>query len=349
MAAGIGKALTIGLFAASATATAPSVADERPAELPNVGIPSPRAPPPPPPQPSRECHIGPEGQEICLVRPPLSQGIGGSRVERGSAPWQAQIYSMTFRYTAAEIRAVPEWERRHRCGGSLIAEGWVLTAAHCIEQKNIDDGYRVRLGAEDLSTGEGATYRIARMVRHADYSAVTKLHEIALLRIVADAGTRPLSPGKVRTIALDAPPKPGPLRSGDTVFATGWGKTAPGPDGRPSAVLIEIEVETVPQDQCAAAPGYGDRIRETVLCAASPGIDTCTGDSGGPLVLYPRTVIDKGSYRLNGRGAPILVGIVSWGKGCAEVSSPGVYTRVAHYRDWIRRAMAAPPGANSLR
>jgi secreted trypsin-like serine protease len=73
-----------------------------------------------------------------------------------------------------------------------------------------------------------------------------------------------------------------------------------------------------------------------MLCAAAPGEDSCQGDSGGPLILTS--------------GDPVLVGIVSWGDGCAEPGHPGVYVRIDrdHYLDWIKRAMAADPRVNGL-
>jgi secreted trypsin-like serine protease len=73
-----------------------------------------------------------------------------------------------------------------------------------------------------------------------------------------------------------------------------------------------------------------------MMCASAAGEDSCQGDSGGPLIL---------TY-----GEPVLVGIVSWGDGCADPTRPGVYIRIdqKHYLDWIQRAMAADPSVNSV-
>jgi hypothetical protein len=183
------------------------------------------------------------------------------------------------------------------------------------------------------------------MVRHAGYvdcatlpkgQPCTRLHDIALVHYVADDLT--VSDPRVgyNPIELDeTPPSPDNAYEAGVAQALGWGKTAPGPDGRYSAILIEVRVYLSDRKRCAAQPGYRGAVDETVLCAAGGGRDTCTGDSGGPLVADTA-----------GR---MLIGIVSWGRGCADQNSPGVYTRVSAYADWIRRAMAADPAVSRLR
>lgn len=245
------------------------------------------------------------------------------------APWQAEIYSNFQGFTAEERAQRDQWELALRCGGTLISLGWVLTAAHCIDQAKVTKGYRVRLGSRNLSLAQGATYRIDRMVRHAGYDRKRHLNDIALVHFVADAETDERNLGKVSTIRLYGGPR---LERGTEVTATGWGKVAPGPSGRPSVQLLQVDLNVVPCE-----PGYRGRTTEAMLCAGGPGRDTCQGDSGGPLV---RTW-----------GEPVLVGIVSWGDGCGDPTKPGVYVRVdgTHYVGWIKRAMATPPGVNSLR
>lgn len=301
------------------------------------------------------------------------EAIGGHSVSPGDAPFQAEIYSTTFNnFTPAELKAEPEWSRRHRCGGTLIADKWVLTAAHCISQELVDKGYRVRLGATDLSTSPGTSFRIDHIVVHAGYNDDTTENDIALIHLAPDARTNMRKAGPIEPLPLhgasplDFPllespryddhqyfagrlthrPDPhGPIEETQYVAAYGWGNTLPGPNGKTSAVLIKVDLDLVPLDACGAAKDYAGYIHPTNLCASREGKDTCTGDSGGPLVLE-----DYQRFRIPEQGRrQTLIGIVSWGEGCAQKGQPGVYTRVTAYLDWIARAMRVPQQVNSLR
>ena len=263
---------------------------------------------------------------------------GGLPVAALSVPWQAQILLPPAAPDAGDNR--PAWQRQHNCGGALIAPEWVLTAAHCVDQMQLDQANKVRLGSQDISRGDGVLYRIDRIVRHSQYTRSKDLNhppnmyanDIALVHIVPDGKPVQIDPRRIRQIPVNRKPMPPAV----PVSATGWGVTGSENPNAMSAVLLRVDLQAMPNPVCHQRPGYVPlKIQDGVFCAANPSKSTCRGDSGGPVILT--------------NGTPLLVGLVSWGrKACAGDGRPGVYTRVDRYAQWIDQAMKLPPGRSTL-
>lgn len=264
--------------------------------------------------------------------------FGGRPVAAFSVPWQAQIFNPGVVRDANNPR--PVWMRQHNCGGALIADDWVLTAAHCIDQQRVDLGFKVRLGANDLSQGDGMVFRIERIVRHSQYDAGSQdltrppnmyANDIALVRIVPDGPVQRRDPRRIRPIALNRRP----LDDGLPVSVTGWGAIGRGAPNAGSAVILRVDLRLMDARTCETRPRRAGKVHPKVFCAANPKQATCRGDSGGPVVPT--------------NGPEVLAGLVSWGSTtCGGDGSPGLYTRIDQYIGWIEQAMRLPPTRNAL-
>lgn len=199
----------------------------------------------------------------------------------------------------------------HFCGGSIYSKNIIITAAHCVPTLN-PEFIKVRVGSTTYNEG-GQLVDVAAIKGHEKYSVDHRMYDIALLRLSTAVELN----DKVKTIQL-ATKAPSPRVN---AVVTGWGTTIS--SGGPLPLNLQaVTVKMVPNDICGSNTyGYGDLIKPTMICAYAQGKDSCQGDSGGPLVSGGR-----------------LVGIVSWGKGCAEPNYPGVYTDVSLLNSWILKA-----------
>jgi trypsin len=238
---------------------------------------------------------------LALALPaPASAVVGGTAVKAGSYSFVVAVGD-----TAGPF-----------CGGTLIAPRVVLTAAHCLTIKTTALGQlRVFAGsrsiAADLATHHATNViGLTAVVVHPKFNEQSMHYDAALLILdhaVANARILPMVTAS-------------PL-AGSSVSAAGWGTTQEHDAvmrDQLRSVILKIGTTRACTRGNAIPGGY---FAPSMMCASNPGRDTCSGDSGGPLV---------GSSD----GHPVMVGITSFGIGCAKDGHPGVYTRVAAIRAW---------------
>ncbi|XP_027991290.2 transmembrane protease serine 11D, partial [Eptesicus fuscus] len=225
--------------------------------------------------------------------------VGGTKAEEGDWPWQVSL----------QLNGV------HHCGGILISNTWILTAAHCFRSYSDPRRWTATFG---ISTAFPVVRKaVNTILSHNNYNAVTHENDIAVVKLVEGVTFTK----NIHRVCL--PEATQNILPGSTAYVTGWGSRSY--DGNPVPVLEQGQVYIISNNVCNAPTSYDGAVLSSMLCAgrAQGGVDACRGDSGGPLV-------QRDTRRLW-----FLVGIVSWGEQCGLADKPGVYTRVTAYRDWI--------------
>ncbi|CAF0811972.1 unnamed protein product [Rotaria sp. Silwood1] len=236
------------------------------------------------------------------VAPIRTRIVGGQDAAPHSWPWLVSL----------------QYHGGHFCGGTLIDEYHVLTAAHCLQDSSMfNSNLKVVAGLHAQSRPNESQVQhkqIASIMNHQGYNENTQENDIAIIRLA--------SPVRLDSyVNVACLPQKDPAVN-ENVMIAGWGTTSFGgssPDAlRQANVLI--------MNSCSSVYRYDDSKQ---MCAGNHQFtkDSCQGDSGGPLM-----------HEANGKW--VISGVVSYGHECAKLNYPGVYARVSHYLPWIQNAIA---------
>ncbi len=254
-----------------------------------------------------------------VVRPLI---IGGKNAAQGQYPFLG-----SFSYQEGSSSS------GHICGASLLSPTVVMTAAHCVEDLDLDDAQltlEVTFDRADLRRKDvGIVSKVARdfegklqVYMHPAYGQSTSVSsDVAVMRL--DEPAFGIEPVVLPTPGSDVLERPGTMAT-----VAGWGNTS-----RYEGVLVgspmlqEVQVPLLAPRDCRFA--YGGEFEEaSMICAGVTGRDSCQGDSGGPLF-----------HKVNDEPAVVQVGVVSWGIGCGSTGRPGVYTRLSSpgVQSWLQQ------------
>ncbi|XP_030739896.1 coagulation factor XI [Globicephala melas] len=230
--------------------------------------------------------------------------VGGTKSVLGEWPWQITLY-------------ITSPTQRHLCGGSIIGNQWILTAAHCFSEVESPKALRVYSGIlnQEEIKEDTSFFGVQEIIIHDQYEMAESGYDIALLKLEMTMNYT----DSQRPICL--PSKGDRNVTYTECWVTGWGYKKL--RDKILNTLQKARVPLVTNEECQA--GYrGHKITNKMVCAGykEGGKDACKGDSGGPLSCKHNEVWH-------------LVGITSWGEGCGQRERPGVYTNVVEYVDWI--------------
>lgn len=238
----------------------------------------------------------------------------------GGGPAAAQDWKF---YT----QIVSHSSNRSYCGASYIGNGYVLTAAHCVDG-DAPSQIAVKIGGVIYNGTDGVRENVSEIHIHPSYNSINLDNDIALLKLASiPQGAVPveIADGSLSQYAV----------VGDWLTVAGLGRTSEG--GSSPSVLQEVDVPLISDATCRQAGGSYSNVGAVSFCAGVPegGIDSCQGDSGGPIVINRSGVITQ-------------LGIVSWGIGCARPGKYGVYSDIAALRSFVNQVTGSNPPSETV-
>ena len=249
--------------------------------------------------------------------------MGGQATDDGEYPWQVCLetrgpenYILSFLKVGLLFGSSVIFQG---CAGSLVSDRHVVTAAHCTDGKQASE-IKVVIGDTNfaLSTEAISFIRSIKTIKqHPGYASSTVTNDICVLELeeAVDLTRYP----NIKPICL---PAQGMTYANSDATVSGWGTLSFG--GTLAAHLQEVDVTVFADGDCGAMNNY---MTSDMICAGvrEGGKDSCQGDSGGPLFTADAA----------NNGAETLIGVVSWGFGCATAGQLGIYSEVAHFRSWL--------------
>ncbi|XP_055905858.1 trypsin eta-like [Eupeodes corollae] len=229
-----------------------------------------------------------------------SRIVGGNVVDISKHPYLASL----------RIKSCQNCPYVHKCGASIYTDKVLITGAQCL--LNLDNRWRMMIvaGANTRTGADGVQIPVVKNVTHSGYNFWTIDNDIGLVFLEHPL---PLNENDINSIAIAE----NPPHAGKPATVSGWGWNAE--DGGPTYFLQDAIVPIVSNADCEKVYGVGE-VTENMICAGlrKGGKDGCQEDTGGPLVVDDE-----------------LVGLVSWGRGCAREGYPSVYTSVPAHKKWI--------------